>query len=181
MTGQRHRDRTGRTTIGIELTATRARFARYGSPQLMPGRSAAMRACVILFVLPLLSCIEQPYRFYDSYPDAVDAGELERGWLPRWVPPAADAIHLRGDLDTNERWLRFRVPENAARALVQSSTRGATEVRARRPPRSSQSWWNPETVLAAGEPLLSRAGDGHWVLVVGRGSQAEVYAWSVTQ
>jgi hypothetical protein len=50
----------------------------------------------------LSACDEQPYRSYATYAEAVAAGEVERGWLPTWVPASASNLHLQGDLDTNE-------------------------------------------------------------------------------
>jgi hypothetical protein len=77
-------------------------------------------ALVLLAVgLPALGCraAEQPSRLYGTQSEAVAAGEASRGWLPVWVPVAATELHIQGDLDTNERWLRFRLPDSVGHAL----------------------------------------------------------------
>jgi hypothetical protein len=65
-------------------------------------------------------CAEQGHRRYPTHAEAVAAGEVERGWLPRWVPPTATNIHLQRDLDTNEIWLRLSLPAASTSALRQA-------------------------------------------------------------
>lgn len=70
-----------------------------------------MRVLPVLIVLAALcGCVEQPHRQYASRADAVETGELARGWLPVWVPESATDIRLQGDLDTNRIRLSFELP-----------------------------------------------------------------------
>lgn len=98
-------------------------------------------AAALLAGVWLLGCGEQPYRTYPDASAAIAAGELARGWFPEWFPRSATDIHLQGDLDTGERWLRARLPAAAARSLrAQLVPVEASEVNVRRP-RWSGRWW----------------------------------------
>src|SRR6185295_11764325 len=102
---------------------------------------------ITICLLVLVSgCVEDepPYRHYDRYEEAVTAGELQRGWLPRWVPDAASDIHLQGDIDTSEVWFRFRLPAQGNRplqdTLVELSLEEIRELLWRQP-RGAKAWW----------------------------------------
>ena len=105
-----------------------------------------MRSIVLPAVLFFVACnwSEQPYRFYSTYGEAVEAGEVERGWLPEWVPQAAQKIHLQADLDTNQTWLRFELPAPAKAALEpQLTPLTPTEIQQLewRKPARGRAWW----------------------------------------
>ena len=70
-------------------------------------RRPAFRALAMMLVVS--ACYEQPYRHYATAGEAVAAGERTRGWLPAWLPGSAREVHLQGDLDSNEWWLRADV------------------------------------------------------------------------
>jgi hypothetical protein len=71
---------------------------------------------LVLGMLVLGAC--QPVAFLDDvfeqryadYARAEAAGEVERGWLPPFVPPSATDIRLRYHLDTNAQLLSYEVP-----------------------------------------------------------------------
>lgn len=56
---------------------------------------------------------ERNYYELSDGSEAFEAGVIERGWLPEWLPKDIENIHLYYDLDTNERALSFDVA-NAA-------------------------------------------------------------------
>jgi hypothetical protein len=97
----------------------------------------------LLLVAQSCRRIEQPHRFYRTHAEAVGAGEVLRGWLPTWVPPEATDIHVQGDLDTNQRWLRFRLPSAPATAiksrLMAVSMEQVADIPFSRP--SHSDWW----------------------------------------
>ncbi|PYP55051.1 MAG: hypothetical protein DMD40_14560 [Gemmatimonadetes bacterium] len=75
---------------------------------------------VLSTILTLAAChIDQVHRHYATYREATEAGERTHGWLPDWVPASAVDIHIQGDIDTNERWLRFDVVRSVADSLRQ--------------------------------------------------------------
>jgi hypothetical protein len=96
-----------------------------------------------LLVLGLLAaaCDAQPYRQYATRAEAVEAGEIERGWLPVWLPGSAANLYLQNDLDTNAWWLRTDLTPTAIDSLrsllVPMSPDSIRVIR----PRGSDSWW----------------------------------------
>lgn len=80
---------------------------------------------------------------YATHADAVADGAVVRGWMPAYVPPSARDIREVHNIDTNQQWLRLRLPAHDARAMV-----GAMEPvpeseaprRSPEPPRWSGRW-----------------------------------------
>lgn len=95
-----------------------------------------MCGMVAVAVLTLAACDEQPYRHHAS---AVQAGE--RASLPAWLPASARDVHLQGDLDTIDGWLRAELSPTAADSLRASlEPVSADSVRVRQP-RRGEGWW----------------------------------------
>ena len=46
---------------------------------------------------------------FETYAEAEKSGEIERGWIPEFVPETAKDIHLGYDIDTNDILLTFTV------------------------------------------------------------------------
>ena len=67
---------------------------------------------LISFVLlaPLAACDESTYARYATYAEAEQAGAVQRGWIPPYVPANAVDIAEAHDLDLNTQRLRFRMP-----------------------------------------------------------------------
>ena len=98
-------------------------------------------AYILLPCLLAPACVgEVVHRQYPTCAAAVAAGEQTRGWLPEWVPNTASDLHLQSDLDSNEWWLRFRLP-GAARDSLKSRLTPAdpTSVRPSKP--GGAAWW----------------------------------------
>lgn len=94
-----------------------------------------------LLVVLLAGCFEQPYREYASGAEAIAAGELQRGWWPAWMSASARNVHLQGDLDSNEWWLRADLSPASADSLRALLTQvDAGSVRVQRPWRGG-GWW----------------------------------------
>jgi hypothetical protein len=72
------------------------------------------------FVALMAYCehVENPIDEYATYADAVEAGAVDRGWIPSFVPPTAAHIRDAHNLDTNHQWLQFRLSEADAREMV---------------------------------------------------------------
>ena len=108
-------------------------------------KKEAMRILFFLFLLFLLcSCSEQLHRRYETTSSAIAAGEKERGWLPRWIPASATDIHIQGDQDTNQVWVRLNLPEAELKGLKNQMER-LPEVEVEKArwvwPRNSADWW----------------------------------------
>ncbi|MCK4847118.1 MAG: hypothetical protein KAS88_05540 [Deltaproteobacteria bacterium] len=44
---------------------------------------------------------------YSDHEAAVKAGEIERGWMPTYIPTSAKEIRTRHNIDTNNLWWSF--------------------------------------------------------------------------
>lgn len=70
------------------------------------------------------SCIDTVLSVeYDSYSDAVAAGEIRRGWMPEWMPKTVYDIRETHDLDTNRSSLFAKVPSIRDKALLENCVR----------------------------------------------------------
>jgi hypothetical protein len=58
----------------------------------------------------LLSCGEQRSAQYASAPDAISSKDAKGGWVPIWLPIESQQIQIEYNIDTNEIWLRFKLP-----------------------------------------------------------------------
>lgn len=54
---------------------------------------------------------------YATLGEAIQAGAVERGWVPRGLPPGTREIREAHDLDSNRRWGLFDFPPEEADAL----------------------------------------------------------------
>ena len=129
---------------------------------------------ILLLIATNFACSEQLNHAYESGAIALSSNEARRGWVPDWLPRQAADIRLQYDLDTNERWLRFKLSaeERAkfAQHLQPMSEKEIIGLRIRRP--RSADWWfdeliqqqpaddpalNAELFLGAGELVPRRA------------------------
>jgi hypothetical protein len=126
-------------------------------------------------------------RAYESYGEAVEAGEVQRGWLPSLVPPSARNIEILSNIDTNAAWLRFNADLNDLRALAAAMSpvqrADAIDV-ATKPPGRIGLW--PSELKGRGGGVAHETLD--YFVVAGHGSQnwcagfnwtaASAYAWT---
>ena len=73
------------------------------------GFEAGLLLAGTLLLAGLSACIaaEEVENSFDDYGQAIDAGMIERGWIPAWLPETAVAIREKHDLDTNAGLLLF--------------------------------------------------------------------------
>lgn len=69
-------------------------------------------------LLSLAGCSEQMDETYATYADAQDAGAIERGWIPAFVPASARDITDSHNLDTNRQALQFTIPPSQVGPMV---------------------------------------------------------------
>lgn len=145
------------------------------------------RLFVIFLALPLLPLLgygvllytETMAGTYATHADAMRDGAGPRGWLPAYLPATAVEIREVHNLDTNQQWLRFRVPASDARRMVVGMEPvphpGARNI-APRPPRWRGSWMQtPDSVRLYRD---TSPGPGARCLAVDGADPATVYAWS---
>lgn len=83
------------------------------------GDAAEMRMiAAAALLLSLVACNEQMEETYTTYADAQDAGAIERGWIPAFVPASARDITDSHDLDTNRQTLQFTIPPSHVGPMV---------------------------------------------------------------
>jgi hypothetical protein len=138
-------------------------------------------ARLLYTVLTVAAChIDQVHRHYATYREALVADERTRGWLPNWVPASAVDLHIQGDIDTNERWLRFDVVRSVADSLRQELVPISADSMRARVPSGSSAWWFEGNGGALNADLYrgnSRRVARSVVVAFDRGSQ-HVYVWS---
>jgi hypothetical protein len=98
----------------------------------VPRTSGASAAVYFL----LVSCSDRVGGHYPTYTDAERADAIRRGVIPTFVPRSATDIWEEHDLDTNEQWLRFRLPAGDTALLIggQQMTGGEARSLYRQPP-----------------------------------------------
>lgn len=84
-------------------------------------------ALVLVFAMipATLRRFQQPATFYPTYAEAVGAQAVQRGDVPRFLPPAATDIHARSNRGNGQRLVRF----DFRKADVPALTRGMTRIR----------------------------------------------------
>jgi hypothetical protein len=121
---------------------------------------------------------------YATLNEAIAAGAIERGWIPRAVPPGAHDIREAHDLDSNRRWGLFNFTATDAEALrgvlgQEISLAGHSC----NPPRRIE-WWplalrqrlNPEQIAATGvRAYAAREGD---LIFAVNWQQGRAYYWT---
>lgn len=135
--------------------------------------SATVLACLLL-----AACAREVLEVeYDSFTVARDAGAMQRGWLPAWLPPNATRIRERHDLDTNARMWIANVPIGIDVSLPRDCESIKPES-APSPP-FELDWWPagiPRKMNAAGSYYLFRC-DGQFVGLAASGGK--LVGWTV--
>lgn len=123
----------------------------------------ALVVCLGPFVF---GCGHDRSTFYPTLAEADKAGEINRGWLPDFLPKSSHAIRQAYDLSPSTEWCEFDFAPADAQSLRKNLTEVQTlPVPVARVPNPHVSWW-PE--LLEGDLDVSRirrAGFGLYVLV----------------
>jgi hypothetical protein len=97
---------------------------------------------VVTIVALCASCGDIQSATYATYADAIAAGAQRRGWLPPFVPTTATDIREVHNLDTNQQWLRFRVPVGDTSVGIGATRISIDEAASRgdKPPPAMDDW-----------------------------------------
>lgn len=80
--------------------------------------------------------------FYPSLVDAKRAGEVDRGWLPDYLPVSSHAIHIAYDPESPTTWCAFEYSPADASSLLKNLTRVDTlPSRVKHVDGPRESWW----------------------------------------
>ena len=153
----------------------------------MIGRRTACAASATLALLVVLTAcrnLDVVTEAYATLAEAQAAGAVDRGWLPRGLPPGTYELRIAHDLDSNRRWGLFNFPAGEGetlRALIESeiSFDGLTCS----PPRRIE-WWpvllreqlDGERIRATG--VRGYAVKGSDLILAVNWAQGRAYYWS---
>lgn len=98
---------------------------------------------LVLLVLSTCEKMETKETKYANYEAVRKAGEIDRGWIPEFLPLSAKNIHERHNIDTNEVWLFFNFNystdiENLGKSCKQVTSHNIVF------PRYPGGWWPKE-------------------------------------
>lgn len=119
---------------------------------LVTGRVLANegRNCGVLFAialslvmsLPLQGCSELHQSFYPTLGDAINSGEITRGWLPDFVPANTHDIRIAYNPSSAKTWCAFQFsPDGSQRLRNHLSSPQMLPPRVRRIEGSGLEWW----------------------------------------
>ena len=96
-----------------------------------------------IFVIAILATrCERCERNFATGKQALASEAARRGWIPNWLPARAREVQIEFDLDTNERWLSFKIEPSASLSVVENlerlSEEAIRELRIRKP---HANWW----------------------------------------
>ena len=90
--------------------------------------------------------VASPEAYYTTHAEAVTARAVERGDVPRFVPPSATEIHARNNRDSRQRFMRFTFDPATLPAITQGMRRLAqAEVEKVMVPSPGYTEWFPIT------------------------------------
>jgi hypothetical protein len=150
-----------------------------------PGRGLLISIMVAL-ALTASACrnLEVLTETYPTLAEAQAAGAVDKGWLPRGLPPGTRELRVAHDLDSNRRWGLFNFPPTEAGALKallasEISFDGLTC----NPPRRIE-WWpvllreelDGERIKATG--LLAYSAKDSDLIVAVNWAQGRAYYWT---
>lgn len=108
--------------------------------------------------------------------EARDAGYVDKGWIPSWLPDSATDIREAHDLDTSVSLLAFSVPD--ARALVLPDTCRPVEFAQTYPALLRRSWWPDDESLRSSYAFFRCTADATQYRFVGVSlQQTRVLHW----
>ncbi len=121
---------------------------------------------------------------YATLQEAVAAGAVDRGWMPRGLPPGTKEIREAHDLDSNRRWGLFNFPQGEADALRTLLGSGISlSGQTCNPPRRIE-WWpqllrrelDHDRIMATGLEAYA-AREGNLIFAV-NWNQGRAYYWT---
>src|SRR5207245_1343420 len=74
--------------------------------------SRFLAALICLLSVLTQGCRERHELHYSSLADAIEAGQVQRGWLPDFLPPSSYEIHLTYAAESARTWCAFRFSPN---------------------------------------------------------------------
>jgi hypothetical protein len=98
-----------------------------------------VNAAAVATAIALSACGETVEVTYDSYAIAVQAGAMETGWLPQWLPKNSTQILERHNIDTNARMWAAKVPVGSQVTLAEGCVSAVPDTLPAPP--FQRTWW----------------------------------------
>jgi hypothetical protein len=140
--------------------------------------TSTLKSVAAVGVTALTACaLETAEVNYDTYAIALQAGALQAGWLPEWLPKNSTRIFERHNIDTNARMWVAEVPVGSEVSLPQACVT-ATPATLPAPP-FQRSWWPegvPHRPVPGQEFFLFKCG-GYFVGLAASGGK--LIGWSL--
>lgn len=139
-------------------------------------RSCVRNSALAVAMLLAISCGERQEVLYPDRAAAQQAGAIDRGWVPVWVPKSARAIHEIHDLDTNRSMMSFSF--DAGEPLNLGSACTQVQRDALRPVPFAKTWWPndvPPTQSVSHRHVYYACQDGAYVAVSPRDGEAHYW------
>jgi len=90
----------------------------------------------------LQTCGDRRESSYPSFADAIEAGEITRGWIPDYLPKSSHAIHIIYDPSSPRTWCAFEFSPADSQGLKRNLTSvNALPQRLKRVDDPGASWW----------------------------------------
>lgn len=98
--------------------------------------------CITLACILVEGCSNSHDLFYSAFGDAVKAGEIDRGWIPDYLPKTSRTIHLTEQDSPSKEWCGFEFPPTDSQSLRERlKSVDALPPSMTRVPSPSVSWW----------------------------------------
>jgi len=98
--------------------------------------------CVTIACILVEGCGHNRNLFYDNLSDAAKAGEIDRGWIPDYLPKTSRAIHLTEQDSPSREWCGFEFLPADSQSLRERLKRvDVLPPSVRRVPSRGVSWW----------------------------------------
>lgn len=118
-------------------------------------RVVLMSLCVAAIAL-VQSCGNRRNLFYGSLADAKRAGEIDRGWIPDYLPKSSHSIHVAYDPESPRTWCAFEFSPVDSQILDNNLTHVDTvPARVKHLGDPGRSWW-PDFLTGTLDPAKIR-------------------------
>jgi hypothetical protein len=98
--------------------------------------------CITLSCFLVEGCSNSRDSFYSTFADAAKAGEIDRGWIPDYLPKTSRAIHLTEQDSPSKEWCGFEfLPADSQGLRERLKSIDAFPPSVRWVPSSGVSWW----------------------------------------
>jgi len=109
---------------------------------MLSSKSFVALVCLAVSLIVAVGCSERRESFYPSLADAISAGEVNRGWIPDFLPESSRSIHIIYAPESPRTYCAFEFSHGDSQRLVKNVTDlDALPPSVKHVQRSGVSWW----------------------------------------